>query len=41
MFETSLGLSLTKWGEETCGRIDKDYHKCWEGIQKKFTPGKK
>lgn len=41
MFETSFGLALTKWGAETCQRLDKDYHKCWKGLKKNFTPGKK
>jgi homogentisate 1,2-dioxygenase len=41
MFETSLGLAVTKWGEETCEKLDKNYYKCWQGIESKFTPGKK
>ena len=40
MFETSLGLAVTRWGEETCQRVDKEYFRCWQNIQKKFT-GKK
>jgi len=40
MFETSLGLAVTKWGEETCQKVDKGYFKCWQKIQKNFT-GKK
>ncbi len=41
MFETSLGLSITKWGEETCEKVDKDYYKCWMRLEKNFTPDKK
>ncbi len=41
MFETSLGLSLTKWGEDTCQRLDKDYYKCWKDIKSNFNRGKK
>ena len=41
MFETCLGLAVTKWGEETCQKLDKNYFKCWKSIEKKFTPGKK
>ena len=41
MFETSLGLAVTKWGEQTCQKLDKEYYKCWQDIGKKFTPGKK
>lgn len=36
MFETSLGLGLTQWGEETCRKIDSDYYKCWQGLKKSF-----
>ena len=41
MFESSFGLALTKWGEETCEKLDKDYHKCWQDLKKNFTPIKK
>jgi homogentisate 1,2-dioxygenase len=36
MFETSFQLALTKWGEETCDKIDKDYYKCWQRLEKHF-----
>lgn len=36
MFETSLGLGLTEWGEKTCQKVDESYSKCWEGLQAKF-----
>ena len=36
MFETSLGLALTEWGEKTCDKIDANYSKCWENLTAKF-----
>jgi len=36
MFETSLGLALTEWGEVTCDKLDENYTKCWENLQVKF-----
>ena len=41
MFETSFGLALTKWGEETCKKVDKNYYKDWQGLKKHFNPKKK
>ncbi|XP_042878654.1 homogentisate 1,2-dioxygenase-like [Penaeus japonicus] len=38
MFETSLGLALTEWGEETCHKVDANYFKCWQGLKKNFDP---
>lgn len=38
MFETSLGLGLTEWGEKTCCAIDEDYFKCWQPLIKHFDP---
>lgn len=37
MFESSLSLIVTKWGEETCKKLDKKYHKCWQELKKNFT----
>uniref|UniRef100_A0A1B6FUV5 Homogentisate 1,2-dioxygenase n=1 Tax=Cuerna arida TaxID=1464854 RepID=A0A1B6FUV5_9HEMI len=36
MFESSLGLGLTTWGENTCNKIDPEYFKCWQGLKKNF-----
>ncbi|PSN39395.1 Homogentisate 1 [Blattella germanica] len=36
MFESSLGLAVTKWGEETCMKLDPDYYKCWQSLKKHF-----
>merc|ERR1712002_232397 len=36
MFESSLQLAVTKWGEETCNKVDKEYYKCWQQIKNNF-----
>ncbi|KAA0191563.1 hypothetical protein HAZT_HAZT005224 [Hyalella azteca] len=41
MFETSLGLGLTEWGEKTCCAIDDEYFKCWQPLAKNFDPNNK
>ena len=33
MFETSLMLAITKWGQDGCQTLDDEYFKCWQGIQ--------
>jgi len=38
MFETSLGLALTRWGEVTCEKVDPEYHRCWANLKKTFDP---
>lgn len=38
MFETSLGLALTEWGEDTCRKVDASYFECWQGLKKNFDP---
>jgi len=38
MFESSLSLKLTEWGENTCRKIDPDYHKCWQDLKPHFDP---
>ena len=30
MFETSLGLKLTRWARDC--NVDRDYHTCWQGL---------
>ncbi|CAH1996152.1 unnamed protein product [Acanthoscelides obtectus] len=37
MFESCLGLAVTKWGAKTCEKLDADYYKCWQGLKKHFT----
>jgi len=36
MFETSFQLAVTRWGEETCNKLDKDYYQCWQDIKNNF-----
>ncbi|XP_026464106.1 homogentisate 1,2-dioxygenase [Ctenocephalides felis] len=36
MFESSLSMAITKWGQVTCDKLDEDYFKCWQGLQKHF-----
>ena len=36
MFESSLSLALTKWGNETCEVVDEEYYKCWQGLKSQF-----
>eukprot|EP01135_Chromosphaera_perkinsii_P008480 Nk52_evm48s1360 gene=Nk52_evmTU48s1360 len=38
MFESCLGLAVTKWGEFTCEKVDQEYYKVWENLPKKFDP---
>lgn len=37
MFESSLSMAVTKWGEETCDKLDKKYYECWQKLEKHFT----
>jgi len=41
MFETSLGLAVTKWGSKICDKLDKDYYKGWVNLPKNFNPDNK
>ncbi|XP_063699585.1 homogentisate 1,2-dioxygenase isoform X2 [Culicoides brevitarsis] len=36
MFESSLSMAVTKWGEETCQKLDAKYYECWQGLEKHF-----
>ncbi|KAM8717627.1 hypothetical protein ACLKA7_004341 [Drosophila subpalustris] len=36
MFESSLSLAVTKWGEETCQKLDAQYYECWQALQNNF-----
>ena len=38
MFESSLSIAITKWGNETCQKVDHDYYKVWEPLEKHFNP---
>ncbi|XP_063386983.1 homogentisate 1,2-dioxygenase [Cydia fagiglandana] len=37
MFESSLSLAITKWGAETCQKLDAKYHECWQALPKLFS----
>jgi len=39
MFESCLGLRLTKWAEQTC--LDEGYYRCWQSVGKHFNPNKR
>lgn len=36
MFETSLSLAVSTWGERLCQKVDPDYNDCWLGLRKHF-----
>ncbi|GBN20456.1 Homogentisate 1,2-dioxygenase [Araneus ventricosus] len=38
MFETSLSLTVTNWGERRCQKLDLNYYKCWQSLIKNFDP---
>jgi len=38
MFESSLSLAVTNWGNKLCGKVDPEYYKCWQGLKKNFNP---
>ena len=38
MFESSLSMAITKWGSDTCLKVDHDYYKVWEPLEKHFNP---
>ncbi|XP_055386481.1 homogentisate 1,2-dioxygenase [Condylostylus longicornis] len=40
MFESSLSMAVTKWGEETCQKLDASYYKCWQNLKKHFSMNK-
>lgn len=37
MFESSLSMAITQWGEITCEKLDHSYYQCWQGLQKHFS----
>ncbi|XP_001988070.2 homogentisate 1,2-dioxygenase [Drosophila grimshawi] len=36
MFESSLSLAVTKWGVETCQKLDAQYYECWQALKNNF-----
>ncbi|KAJ0174742.1 hypothetical protein K1T71_009850 [Dendrolimus kikuchii] len=37
MFESSLSLAITKWGAETCQKLDAKYYECWQNLPYLFS----
>lgn len=37
MFESSLGLAVTKWANKTCDKLDHEYYKCWQTLEDNFS----
>ncbi|XP_066274948.1 homogentisate 1,2-dioxygenase-like [Branchiostoma lanceolatum] len=38
MFESSLSMALTEWGQKTCECVDAEYYKCWLSLKSHFNP---
>ncbi|KAA8580841.1 hypothetical protein FQN60_013799 [Etheostoma spectabile] len=38
MFESSFSMAVTKWGLQTCQKLDKSYYQCWESLRSHFNP---
>lgn len=36
MFESSLSMAVTAWGQVNCGKLDPTYYECWQRIRKHF-----
>lgn len=36
MFESSLSMATTKWGQETCNKLDHKYYECWQKLKNNF-----
>ncbi|PIK47754.1 putative homogentisate 1,2-dioxygenase [Apostichopus japonicus] len=36
MFESSIGLAVTKWADSICQKVDEKYYECWQPLQKHF-----
>lgn len=36
MFESSLSMATTKWGQETCNKLDHKYYECWQQLKNNF-----
>lgn len=36
MFETSYSMAVTEWAANKSNKLDNDYSKCWEGLNKHF-----
>jgi homogentisate 1,2-dioxygenase len=38
MFESSLSLAVTKYGNEECRTLDEKYFECWQPLKSYFNP---
>ncbi|CAN7982537.1 unnamed protein product [Ixodes pacificus] len=38
MIEGLLNMTVTKWAEHDCGKLDPDYYKEWQDIATNFNP---
>jgi homogentisate 1,2-dioxygenase len=36
MFESSLSMATTKWGQEICSKLDHKYFECWQQLKNNF-----
>lgn len=36
MFESSLSMATTKWGQEICNKLDHKYFECWQQLKNNF-----
>jgi homogentisate 1,2-dioxygenase len=36
MFESSLSMALTKWGQQICNKVDHKYFECWQQLKNNF-----
>lgn len=36
MFESSLNMATTKWGQKTCNKLDEKYYECWQQLKNNF-----
>ncbi|KAL4710877.1 hypothetical protein ACJJTC_002507 [Scirpophaga incertulas] len=37
MFESCLSMAITRWGAETCQKLDAKYYECWQKLPKLFS----
>ncbi|XP_064629604.1 homogentisate 1,2-dioxygenase-like isoform X6 [Lineus longissimus] len=40
-FESSFSMSVTKWGNEACNKVDHEYFLCWQNMKRNFNPDDK
>ncbi|RWS23192.1 hypothetical protein B4U80_07070 [Leptotrombidium deliense] len=40
MFESSMNITITEWGQKLCKTVDEEYYKCWQSLKKHFKPNR-